>query len=650
MSMMDDISRIDELETLLTKARNAYYNENKPIMPDDEYDRLRDELSGLQENNRAVRSIGAPVPDNSPWVKTRHHVLMGSLDKVTSMEQLTTWVRSVTPVDKDGSYQYGELFVTEKLDGISIHVVYENGRLKQAVTRGDGVIGEDIARNVALMKGVPDLLSVDGHRFTGSLRGEIIITRSDFEMFFRDDDYKNTRNAAGGVAKRLDGSGCEHLTVMFYQVVEGRDFETEAEQFEWLNSAGLLIPNWYVTAMVPGVRTPHDIWCEYQQVKRDQLDYDIDGLVVRINNLARQISLGDKDGHPVGARAFKFAAIDRETVSTDVEEQTGSTGRITPVAVFKPVNLLGTTVTNASLYNWRYIAEIGFDIGATIKVARANDVIPRVISVVKGTGKTYPTPTKCRSCGATPVQEGEYWVCPNTAECPAQTSRRIRRYVQTLNVLEVGETLIDKLVAAELVRSFVDLYRLTVDSIAQIERMGPKSAQKVIDSLWSVNPVPMETLLGAMSIPGCAESTIRMVMDAGYDTFDKLRNATVAELQAVPGLGPVKASSLAGWLSAKAGLVDELDALGVKIRERQKGGLTGKSFCFTGSMPSGRKRDVLGKLVEDQGGTVKDNVSKGLTYLVVANPNSNSSKIQAARKNGTKCISEDEFNAMVGCT
>lgn len=632
--------RVRELEERLAKARHTYHN-GQPIMTDDVYDALQDELAELKARSPEVISVGAKVPEDSGWAKALHGLPMGSLHKVKTMEEMTSWIISRTPSDLDGTPQFDELLVTEKLDGISIHVKYKRGRLVQAITRGDGTTGEDITRNVAKMEGVPTNIP---ERFTGSLRGEIVLHKSRLATYFPDN--ANTRNTAGGVSHRHDGVGCEHLTVYFYQVLDGKEFTTEMEQFEWLSSLGFFVPNWYVTAMVPGIRTPQDIWVEYQQSKRATLDYDIDGLVVRINQLARQISLGETDNCPNGAVAFKFKSPARETRATGCLKQTGPSGRITPVAVFDPVHLLGAEVTQASLYNWKYIREIGFDVGAMILVTRSNDVIPRVVSVSKGTGTTYPEPTHCESCGGAVVVEGEYYVCPHIGSCPAQSAGRIKRYVQALDIKEWGETLVERLLSSGLVKGIPDLYRLTADQIASIERMGKRSAAAVLKSLWARNPIPIEQLLGALSIPLCAASTIEMVTSTGIDTFDALLAASKEQLQAVPGLGPVKAEALHKWLRESSGVVVELLGAGVQIKQKVKGALSGMTFCFTGA--SKRPRPELQEIVVACGGVVKSSVVKNLSYLVMADANSTTTKAQAARKNGTKTISEEDFLRMAG--
>jgi DNA ligase (NAD+) len=435
------------------------------------------------------------------------------------------------------------------------------------------------------------------------------------------------------------------LTIFFYHVAEGHEFESEGEQFEWLSSQGLKIPNWYVTAMTPGIRTPHDLWLEYQQFKRDELDYEIDGLVVRLNNFVKQLALGETDGRPKGAVAFKFAPMTRESVLQRIDWQVGGSGRITPVAIFNPVRVLGAEITNASLYNYGYIKSLGLDIGATILIARAMDVIPRVAAVRKSTGTVAAAPRTCPSCGSETQMDGEYLVCPNTAGCPAQAVGRIKRYVTVLDVKEWGDTLLEKLVNGGLVQDVSDLYRLTEAQLADVDRMGKKSAEKVLKTLWAKNPIPLESLLGALSIPLCGPTMVKIAMDAGYDTIPKLKAANIEELSSIEGFGPVKAQTLWIWLRDNSGIVDKLVMLGVKIKAKVHGNLNGKSFCFTGA--SSRPRTELENLVKAAGGDVKSSVGKKLTYLVMADANSTSSKAQAARKNGTVCLSEADFMKMV---
>jgi DNA ligase (NAD+) len=622
-----------ELERLVQTARHDYYVTGVPTVSDEVYDAWTDELSELKSNSPAVTAIGAPPV--SDWLKVQHTIPMGSLGKINTFEELTGWIMTTCGNPTES------LLVSEKLDGISIGVEYINGAYSQAATRGDGTTGEDISVNVAKMQGVPGRLA---ESVSVKLRGEITMAKSVLAKYFP--DKANTRNAASGTAKRYDGQGCEHLQVKFYHVADGVEFKTEDEQFQWLTKMGLAVPNWYVTAMIPGVRTPHDLWLDYQQFKRDELDYEIDGLVVRINDLAKQLALGETDGRPKGAVAFKFAPMTREAVLQRIDWQTGGSGRITPVAIFTPVRILGAEITNASLYNVAYINQLGLDVGATILIARAQDVIPRVVEVRKKTGTVAVPPAVCPTCAQPARMEGEYLVCTNSADCPAQAIGRIKRYVAVLDIKEWGETLLEKLVNTGLVKDVSDLYKLSEKTLASVDRMGKKSAQRVLKTLWDKNSVTLDVLLGALSIPLCGPSTIKMAMDAGYDTFEKIKAADIDMLSAVDGLGPVKAQVIWSWMQTHSALVPRLLSVGVEVKGKIHGTMTGKTFCFTGA--STRPRAELEELAKKAGGEVKNSVGKKLTYLVMADPTSNTSKAQAARKNGTQCISETEFLTLVG--
>lgn len=622
-------ARIKELESKIFKARTDYYN-SQPTVSDKVYDAWVDELRTLDPTNKAVTAIGAPVAP-SEWQKAKHQIPMGSLDKVNQPVELTDWASDKIDHTKN------QLFVTEKLDGLSIEVIYENGSLHQAITRGDGETGEDITVNVAKMGGVHSHLK---HKFTGSLRGEIIMTKSNHKQYFA--DKANPRNAASGTSKRLDGVGVDKLDILFYQVLGDVDFKTEEKQFEWLAKQDLNTPNWWLFDDAAQVNAH---WRNYQDKERDKLDYDIDGLVIRVNDMAKQLSLGEKDLRPKGAIAFKFDNEARESVLRAIVWQVGNSGRLTPVATVDPVQLVGATVTRASLYNLSYIEELGLDIGATVLVARANDVIPRIEEVVKGTGSVAKAPSHCPECGGQTDFEGENLVCTSSATCPAQVIGRIKNWVKELNLLEWGDTLVEKLVESKKVSNVSDLYLLQVDDIANLDRLGEKTAKKCLDILWANKEVPLEVFLGALSIPMIGQSTIKTIMGAGCDDLTKFGQLTATEFEQVPGVGPTKAKFLADGLKHNQKLILALLDNGVKIKEKIVGTLTGKSVCFTGAMKN--KRPLLEKMASEAGADVKSSVGKGLTYLVIADPSSTSSKAQAARKLGTTLISEDDFLDLV---
>lgn len=621
-------NKVNELAEKINKHRGLYYN-HQPSISDAAFDALCDELRRHDPNNAALTSIGAPV-DPSEWKKETHDIPMGSLNKVKTPDELASWVIDTF---KPGN----SIFVTEKLDGGSIEVLYEDGVLVKAITRGDGIVGEDIAHNIVRMRGVKKVLP---DKFTGSLRGEIICRRSNFKKYFPDSE--NPRNTANGTAKRFDGDGCKYLDVLFYQIVSDLDFTSEFLQFRFLEELGLQVPQ-YKAFVGKNYNELIDFvvaeWHRYQGI-RDNLEYDIDGLVVRVNDLKAQLMLGDLHMRPKGAMAFKFPSEEARTIVTDIICQTGNSGRITPVVEVESVRLMGTNIHRASVYNFAYIRELGIDIGAEVIICRAGDVIPRVEEVIKGTGKTFQMPSKCGVCGGPLEMNGENLMCISTDFCPAQKLGRIKNWINNLNVLEWGEALLKRLVESGMVGSVADLYKLSIKDLSTIERMGDKSAKNCYDSLWSRNPITLDLLIGSLSIPMVGSSTIRLVMAAGYDSFDQILNVSESALASVKGLGPVKSESLYNGVRRNSSLIKELLDVGLKIQDKVEGSLTGKSFCFTGTMKN--KRKVLENMVADNGGQVKS-VSKGLDYLVIDDLDSQTNKAVVARTLGTKLISEDEF-------
>lgn len=625
--------RIKELADELIRAKYTYYNIKLPdgltplTLSDKVYDAREAELRALDSNHWVLKLVGAPQTQ-SEWKKAKHQIPMGSLNKVNLPIEMSDWAK-----DKDCK----SWFVTQKLDGLSIELIYEGGKLVQGITRGDGETGEDITVNVSRMVGVNTDLKED---FNGSLRGEIMMFSSVWKKDFA--DKANPRNAASGVSKRLDGVGVDKLNIVFYQVLGDVDFKTEVEQFKWLQDRKIGIPDYWTFKSIDEVNKH---WRDYQDNERDKLDYEIDGLVVRINDMTKQMSLGDKDLRPLGAMAFKFDNVTRESIIRDIIWQVGNSGRITPVAVVDPVLLVGATVTRASIYNMAYIEELKLDIGASVLVARANDVIPRIEELVKGTGKIAKAPQFCPECGGLTKMDGENLMCGNVKHCRAQIIGRIKNWIKELNLLEWGDTLVEKLIDSKKVKTIADLYTLEVKDLAGLDRMGDKSAQKCYDILWDNTEITLDIFLGALSIPMIGGSTIRAIMNASCDTLEKFGQLGAAEFEQVPGVGPTKAKFLADGLRHNQKLILDIIENGVSIKDKIHGAMTGKSVCFTGAMKM--KRPVLEKMAADAGADVKGSVGKGLTYLVIADPNSTSSKAQAARKMGTNLITEDEFLDLV---
>lgn len=551
---------------------------------------------------------------------------------------------------------------SEKLDGVSILLYYVGGHLKQAITRGDGAVGEDITRNVLRMKGVVPFVS----GFDGDIRGEIILTKSDHAAHFP--TYANPRNAASGIAKRIDGQGSEHLTVVHYRLRRtAKPISTKVTELKVLERIGAKVPNWGVFCTADEANTVYQ-W--YVHGSRARLDYDIDGLVFEVDNQTLFDDLGELNSRPRAAVAFKFPHDQKTTILRDIQWQVGNTGRITPVAIFDEVLLAGARVTNASLHNLSNIAKIlqapspsgqpvmfatprgdHFVAGDQILVSRRNDVIPGVEAIVQGSLLASATPllppTTCPACSTTLTRDGEYLVCPNNDMCSAQISGAVKRWVAGLGLKGWGDAIIDALCDGGWVSEPADLYALDAGELAEVEMSGRRIGSTADTILAELNAkgreIPLHVFVGSLNIPLCSRSTCQTIADAGYDSLDKMRAATDTEIAAIPGMGAGRGQAFTEGLVSKASVIDKLLANGVKIKVKATGTLTGKSFCFTGF----RDGDLEAK-IEGLGGAMKSSAVKGLTYLVAQDPSSNSGKAQKARAQGTTIIGVDEAWDLAG--
>lgn len=620
---------IDQIVERLRHARRIYYSGAKPVMTDAQFDALEDRLRELDPDNAFFRGVGFAATD--AFEKVEHTVPMTSLNKVQTYEELAEWYNGVV-------LPHG-LFITDKCDGISLSLRYIDGKLVRGATRGDGQVGEDITRNALKMEGVVQVLP---HPVSGHTRGEVVLRKSKWRKHFP--TYVNPRNAASGIAKRLDGEGSEHLTVLCYQFIPDNGsltFLTKDQEFQFLEDLGFLTTR-SVRAATPTY--VNDIYQQYIDGIRESLDYDIDGLVVEVNDLRVASKLGLRDHRPEGARAFKFPHDEAMTTLRNVEWQVGVTGRITPVGHFDPIGLAGATIAKASLSNHVLIEELGgLRYGDQISVSRRNDVIPKIESVILQSDEPlFQPPTECPCCGQQLQVDNRYITCIND-ECPAQVAGGIRRWCARLELKGWGPALINALCEAGWVYDASDLYAIDPDRLAELEMDGRKvgnTAYIVMSELRTKTEVTLDILVGSMGIPNCGRSITRMLMAAGYDTLEKLESMTLDEAQAVPGLGPVRAEIFTRVFPTKLPIIQRLLGAGVKLKVKNQavGILSGKTVCMTGF-----RDKELTAAIEAAGGTVKDSVGKGLTYLVAKDKGSGSGKIKKAIELGTFVVDTNEM-------
>lgn len=644
-----------DLFTLLKAWDDAYYN-HLPEVPDSVYDAARDEARRRDPSNPYFATVGARAPVVSAWKKVRHTAPMGSLEKVQTASEMEAWF-------DDCRLKLGgaalTIAIADKLDGGSVGLYYKDGLLLRAVTRGNGMEGEDITQNVRKMKGVPRSLK---SKFTGHVRGEIIVTRTDFKRHFN--GYSNPRNAFGA-AKDFTGAMCPHFTVIAYEMLpDGERLESKSAEFEALEAGGFVRPMTFITDKGPA--EIERIYQKYVLTARAALDYDIDGLVLYVDDCDRRESLGEHGGRPKGATAFKFPSDSGPATLRKDQWQVGASGRVTPVAFFSAVTLAGASVKQATLHNIANIKRIaraaGRDwlaVGDVILVARRGDVIPQVESLITPVEKTpaaagLPSssikllhkPLTCPSCEELLKMESEYLVCPNKRACPAQTVGAVCRWLDKLNILEWGDSVVEALAAAGKVTSVPDLYRLSEADISGLYRsgvrVGDSTAKKCLDNLRAKMDIPIDLLVGSLGVPMWGRTMVRTLTKAGYDTLGKMTTATTQDLAAISTVGQTKAEAFVQGFREVFPTIYQLLEVGIAIAPPADGPLKGETVCFTGF-----RDGALQTAIEEAGGTYKDGYSKSVTILVADDPGAASTKLTAARKNGTKVISRDEMWKMV---
>ncbi|MBQ3648999.1 MAG: NAD-dependent DNA ligase LigA [Treponema sp.] len=641
---VSNAKRIAELEKLIVKYQKSYYNGEGEIS-DAEFDSLWDELKLLDPQNPILHKVGA---DSGNFEKAPHVMPMGSQEKAANPEQFLSWAQK---------HKYDEYLVEYKLDGASLELQYNGGILVRAVTRGDGSTGDVITANALKMDGVKkELYDADGKLsgFTGGVRGEVIMKRSVHKKYFS--DKANCRNAANGLMKRKDGSGSEHLTLIAYDVwaTQGEQpYKDEEEKLAWLKKYGF-------NTVVLKICSNADQVIEYRakvMEERKNLDYDIDGLVIKERAVNHEDALRARPDRQI---AFKFSLEEAVSVVRKVEwNESGAT--YTPVAVFDAVDLNGTSVQRASLANPNTIASLGLQIGSHVIVVKRGEIIPKIESVVPQedkSEKTFPVelPVKCETCGSTLVNEGTRLYCPNKS-CSKRILHQLLKWVSVADIRDLGDTLVRSLFADKVLNSISDIYKLD-EAVLKPYFLGQESlgnekeslgAKKVALSIQSHRKLSLAKFIAGFDIEGIGETVVEKLLDAGYDTLEKLFAASQEEIAGVYGFAKVMAQILVqGLLENK----DEMEFLvksgTIEVEQGIKqGSLTGKSFCFTGELTTMKRADAQA-LVKQKGGSVKTSVVKGLSYLVTNDTSSGSSKNVKAAQLGIPVINEQEFLALIG--
>lgn len=647
------------LEEQLEYHSRLYYELDSPIIQDEEYDALFQRLVVLEREhpelanpNSPTQRVGGKVSER--FEEVRHEIPMDSFDKVFTEEEIREFIDKIK-----SEYPEAEFTVEKKFDGLSVSLEYIDGVFNRGLTRGDGVFGEDVSENIKTIKTVP--LKLNGGTGKIIVRGEVYMPRRVFARLnekreaLGEKTFANPRNAAAGSLRQLDSKICaERGLQIFIFNLQLADVmpKKHSESLQVLEKLGFTVSDGGRLC-----RTADEVIAAVRDIgnSRPSLPYDIDGAVIKVDSLSLRERMGSTSAAPRWAVAFKYPAEIAETELLDIDIQVGRTGVLTPRAVLTPVHLAGSTVSYATLHNIDFIRERDVRIGDTVRLRKAGDIIPEIISVVlekrPGNAAPFEMPKFCPSCNEPVVREdGEAAVRCINPDCPAQLSRSIIHFVSrsAMNIDNLGESVVEQFIANNLIRSAADLYYLRKEDIAALDRLGEKSAQNIIDAIEKSKQAGLERLLCGLGIRHIGEKAAQ-TLSARFGNIDAVMNATVEELLAVDDIGEESAQSVVRFFKGEhqRKLIERLLQAGVSGESKEKplgNALSGKTVVVTGTLPT-LKRQEAEALIRLHGGNASGSVSKKTSYLLCGTDAG--SKLTKAQSLGVPIINEEEFLAMI---
>ena len=657
---MDVIEQARELREKLNRYSDEYYNQDAPTVSDSEYDALMRRLEALERAHPELVTPDSPTQHvggkaSSQFTPVRHAVPLQSLGDVFSYEELGSFVeRTAEALGVEAVWS-----VEPKVDGLSIALEYRDGRFYQGATRGDGITGEDVTENLRTVRSLPKELKNGPARII--VRGEVYMARDTFAGLNAEREingerlFANPRNAAAGSLRQMDSkiTAARKLDIVVYniQLCDGRSFKTHVETLEALREYGFPV--------IPYKLCKTAVECREQVAyigeHREELPYEIDGAVAKLDDLGQREKLGSTSKAPRWAIAYKYPPEKKETVVENIVVQVGRTGVLTPKAIVKAVRLAGTTVTNATLHNQDNIDRLDIRIGDTVLMQKAGEIIPEVLEVVKdehhGERTPFRLPTECPVCGA-PVErdeDGAATRCTN-AECPAQLLRNVAHFAsrEAMDIDGLGISLTEALINNGFVSSPAELYYLDAQSVAALDRMGKKSAENLMAAIEKSKGAGLARLLCAFGIRQVGQKAAQ-VLAMHYDGLDKLSAASEEELQNIPDVGPITAHYLVEWLHDPHSQhqIALLRGAGVDFTSKETmldDRFAGKTFVLTGTLTS-FTRDEAEALIVRYGGKASGSVSKKTSYVIAGE--AAGSKLTKAQTLGIPVLSEDEFQEML---
>ncbi|MGL4345162.1 MAG: NAD-dependent DNA ligase LigA [Cellulosilyticaceae bacterium] len=645
------VERMKELVEILSEAAYVYEQEDREIMSNYEYDKLYDELSRLEEETgillagSVTQKVGYEVASSLP--KVTHTSRMLSLDKTKEVSRLKEFVSQ------------HEGILSWKLDGLTIVCTYEGGKLSQAVTRGSGEIGEDVTNNAKTFKNLPLTIGYTGRLV---IRGEAVITYSDFEKINQklspEEQYKNPRNLCSGSVRQLNSAITASRNVRLYAfaVVEGGEmFEDKSQQLEWLKTQGFEVVE-YCKVTANNIEEKVAYFGEVI----DKQDFASDGLVLTYDAIAYSKSLGTTAKFPKDAIAFKWQDEVKETTIKEIEWNTSRTGLINPVAIFEPVDLEGTTVERASVHNISVLQELKLGIGDTVKVYKANMIIPQISENLTSTGPVE-IPSTCPVCGgATMIKQdktAKSLYCPNV-NCKAQRLKAFEHFASrdAMNIEGLSEATIAKFVEQGFLEDLVSLYHLEEHqaAIEALDGFGAKSYERLIKSVTKSRNTTLSRLIYGLGILQVGPMNAKLICKHFEDNIEAIMGASVEELTSIEGIGPVIAKEINQYFDLEDNremvirLIKELDVEKTEIIDTSDSPIVGKTFVVTGDVNHFANRKALQAEIEQLGGKVTGSVSKKTDYLINNDSHSASSKNKKAHELGIPILTEDEFLSLIG--
>ena len=656
--------RIKELREKTEYYAKKYYDDDNPEISDFEYDMLMVELRNLEKEypelitkESLTQKVGGHVKEG--FEKVTHEVPLQSLQDVFSLEDVEDFDIRMHQKAKENGIEEVKYVVETKIDGLSAALEYKDGILVRGATRGNGLVGEDVTKNLKTVKTIPHKID---EKINITVRGEVFISKKDFEEMNQERQendeelFANARNAAAGSLRQLDSKITAKRPLDIYifnvQKIEGKEFNSHYEELEYLEKLGF---------NVNPVRIPctniEEVKKAIQKIgeMREKLTFGIDGAVIKIDNLKFREILGTTVKVPRWAVAYKYPPEQKETILKDIEFQVGRTGVITPLAILEPVRVAGSLISKTTLHNEDFVKEKGLKIGDRVIIQKAGDVIPEIVRAVvekrDGTEKEFVMPTHCPVCGAETVrEEGESAVRCTGIECPAKLYRNLVHFVsrEAMNIDGLGENIIGILLEKKMISNIADIYDLKFEDIASLKKNGKKFAQNLIDSINISKQNDLYRLITALGIRHVGVKAAK-VLAKTYENMDNLSNASIEDLSQVDEVGTIVANSINEFFSQEQtkDLLKRLKDAGVNM-ERQKeenedDRFAGKTFVLTGSLEK-YSREEASNIIEKFGGKTSSSVSKKTTYLLAGEDAG--SKLTKAQSLGVQIISENEFEEM----